>query len=114
MVSGGKRSTSAADRLDERVPVGVRDVGPPDGAGEEHIAGEERAVREVGDVARRVPRDVERLEGDPAELERLAAVEQDVRLVRLERDLRKPVLGLREDGRLQAGHVALLRRCGSA
>src|SRR5262245_47488006 len=88
-----------ADRLDERAPVAVRDVGPPDGAGEEHVPGEKRALGVVGDVAGRVAWDVERLERDFREPKRLATVEEDIRVVRAEGDLREPVLRLREDRR---------------
>src|SRR5690242_11740476 len=63
-----------ADRLDERVPVAVRQVDAADRALEEHVAGEERAVGVEGEVPGRVARDVQGLEVDAGELERLVAL----------------------------------------
>ena len=45
-----------ADRVEQRLPVGARQVGAADGAREQDVAREERAVGVVGDVRRRVAR----------------------------------------------------------
>ena len=66
-------STSDADRREQRVPVGAGEVGSPDRAGEEHVAGEQAAVRVVGEVRGRVPGDGEHVEVDARDLERLPA-----------------------------------------
>ena len=66
---GRQRVDEHANRREQRVPVGSRKVRAPDRPGEEHVAGEERAVRVVGDVSRRVAGDGEDVEGDACDLE---------------------------------------------
>jgi len=63
---------------DERVPVGARQVDAPDGAREEQVAAEQRPVRVVRDVRRGVSGDGDALEREPADVDRLAALEQVV------------------------------------
>src|SRR5581483_12454429 len=53
-----------ADRLDQRVPVAVWEVDPPDRAGEEDVAGEQRAVGVEGQVPRGVAGNLRDLEVD--------------------------------------------------
>ena len=99
------------DRLEERVPVAEREIGSPDRAGEEDVAREERALGVVGDVAGRVARNVQRLERDAGELDGLAAVEEDVRLVRPQRHVGKPLGRIRQDRRLLDAACRPSRRC---
>ncbi len=73
-----------ADRGQERVPVAERQVGSPDRAGEEDVAGEERAVGVVGEVAGEWPGTSSVSNVMPASVERLVAVEQHVGVVRRE------------------------------
>ena len=74
-----------ADRVEERVPVGARQVDAADRAGEEEVAAEERAVGVEGDVRGRVAGDRDALERDAGDVDRLAALEQVVGHVRAAR-----------------------------
>ena len=60
---------SAADRREQCLPVAAGQVDAPDRAGEEDVAGEERAVGVEGDVAGPVPGDVDHLEGDSRDVD---------------------------------------------
>ena len=83
---GGKRVDEAADRREQRLPVGAREIGAPDRAGEEDVAGEEAAVRVVRDMGRRMAGNREHLERDARDVDRLAAREEHVGRVRAKRD----------------------------
>ena len=73
---GRVRVRERADRVEQRLPVAEGQVDPADGAGEENVAGEERAVGVVGEVAGRVARHVAHLEGDPGRVDGLSAGEK--------------------------------------
>src|SRR5262245_22339643 len=75
-----KALDQSLDGLEQRVPVALRQVGAADGAGEEDIAREQRTVRVVGEMARRVARYVDDLERDARGLDRLASGELMLRL----------------------------------
>ena len=77
-----------ANRLDECVPVPEGQVGAADRAREQDVAGEQAAVCVVGQVRRRMAGHLQGLERDPAELERLVALQQDVGRMRPQRQLR--------------------------
>src|SRR5262245_64751299 len=76
----GKALNEGLDRLEQRVPVALRQVSTAHGAGEEDVAREERAVRVVGEMARRVARDMDDLEGDSGGLDSLTSPELVLRL----------------------------------
>src|SRR6266516_5320858 len=77
-----------ANRGYKHVPVAERQVRAADGAREQDVAREERALGVVGEMGRRVARDEHRLEGDSGQLECFVAIEQDVGGISLERQLR--------------------------
>src|SRR3954447_16470966 len=73
------RVEERGDRGLQYAPVATGKIGAPDRAGEEHIAREEVAVREEGEVRGRVSRHERDRERDTTGLDRLATVEPDVR-----------------------------------
>ncbi len=97
-------STSTADRGEQGLPVCAREIGAPDRAGEEDVAGEEAAVRVVREMGRRVAGNREHLERDARHLDRLAAREEHVGRVRAKRDPGRRVARVR---RLEQHALAL-------
>ena len=63
---GTEALEQARDRVEQRLPVAAREVDAAHRVGEEQIAGEDRPVGRVGDVAGGVPRHADHLELDPA------------------------------------------------
>ena len=76
-----KRLDEHADRGDERLPIGARDVGATDRAGEEDVPREETAVRVIREVRRRVTWYREDVERDSRDVDRLTADEGHLRHV---------------------------------
>ena len=78
----GQRRHHGRDAGKQRVVVGSCEVGAPDRTREQQVADEHDAVRRVGNVRRRVSGNGQHPELEPGQLQRLAAVEQMLGLVR--------------------------------
>ena len=68
------RGEERGDRGLERLPVAAGQIGATDRAGEQHVAREQLAVCEVGEVGRRVTGNVGDREGEAADVDRLASL----------------------------------------